>query len=65
MMGLYLNCKLTHHVEVPQSTIEIADHEINSLLDGVNPLENDNEHGIVLYENAKMALSNILSKGNQ
>ena len=54
-----------NHIEVPQSTIQISDHEINSLLDEVNPLENDNDHGVVLYENAKMALGNILSKRDQ
>lgn len=50
-----------NHVEVPESSIQISQHEINSLLDEVNPLDNDNEHGIIMYENTKRVLTNIIS----
>ena len=61
MMHHCRNGKQKNHVEVPRSTILLTENELSVLLNEVNPLFDDNEHGISLYESAKRVLIMIIS----
>ncbi len=47
-------------VQVPRSTVELSDNDYNVLVEAVNPLADDGNHGISLYEEINRIVTNIL-----
>ena len=47
-------------VHVPRSTVELSDDDYNILVNAVNPLADDGNHGISLYEEINRNVRNIL-----
>ena len=50
-----------NHIEVPRSTIQLTEREFYNLLNYVDSLSDDGEHGISLYEISKISLKRILN----
>ena len=50
------NVQTQNFVEIPRSAIELQ-----TLMDDLDSLTNDNDHGVTAYQRAKNVLSNILS----
>ena len=55
------NVQTQNFVEIPRSAIELTGEELQTLMDDLDPLTNDNDHGVAAYQRAKNVLSNILS----
>lgn len=55
------NVQTQNFVEVPRSAIELTDEELQTLIGNLDPLVNDNDHGVTAYQRAKNILSNILN----
>ena len=48
-------------VEIPRSAIELTSDESQLLIENVDPLMNDNDHGIVAYQSARSILITLLN----
>ena len=48
-------------VEIPRSAIELTCDEYQQLTDNLDPLVNDNDHGITAYQSAKTILITLLN----
>lgn len=55
------NVQTQNFVEIPRSAIELTGDKLQTLMGDLDPLTNDNDHGVTAYQRAKNVLSNILS----
>lgn len=49
-------------VQVPDLSINLSDQELAHLLDTVNPMENDNNFGVTVYENCRQAIGDLIER---
>eukprot|EP00112_Aurelia_sp_Birch-Aquarium-sp1_P014265 Seg3069.2 transcript_id=Seg3069.2/GoldUCD/mRNA.D3Y31 product="hypothetical protein" protein_id=Seg3069.2/GoldUCD/D3Y31 len=49
-------------VQVPDLSINLSDQELAHLLDTVNPVENDNNFGVTVYENCRQAIGELIER---
>ncbi len=49
-----------NHVVVPRSTIELTEEQMIALLLAINPLEEDNNHGIDIYNHTVQTVTDII-----
>lgn len=58
--GRFPDLQRRNDVQVPRSTVELSDNAYNFLVNLVNPLANDDNHGITLYEQVNSNVRDIL-----
>ena len=52
--------QIHNDVQVPRSSVRLSDNDYNVLVNAVNPLADDGNHGISLYEEINRSVRNIL-----